>query len=49
MSDRLARLSDVLVGYSTGVKPGDVVRIDGAAQPLIASSTARWCGPAATP
>lgn len=30
MSDpRLGRLADVVVGYSTGVQPGDVVRIDG--------------------
>jgi aminopeptidase len=29
VSDRLARLADVLVGYSTGVKTGDIVRIDG--------------------
>jgi aminopeptidase len=34
---RLARLADVLVGYSTAVRPGDVVRIDGAppSTPLI--------------
>jgi aminopeptidase len=29
VSERLARLADVLVGYSTGVRPGDVVRING--------------------
>ena len=29
MSDRLARLADVLVGYSTAVQPGQVVRIEG--------------------
>lgn len=29
MSDRLARLAQVLVGYSTAVEPGDLVRIDG--------------------
>jgi aminopeptidase len=29
MSEQLARLADVLVSYSTGVRPGDVVRIDG--------------------
>jgi aminopeptidase len=27
--DRLANLADVLVGYSTAVRPGDVVRIEG--------------------
>jgi aminopeptidase len=29
VSDRLAKLADVLVGYSTAVRPGDAVRIDG--------------------
>lgn len=29
MSELLARLADVLVGYSTAVRPGDVVRIEG--------------------
>jgi aminopeptidase len=29
VSERLARLADVLVGYSTGVRPGDTVRIYG--------------------
>jgi aminopeptidase len=29
MSDRLAKLADVLVGYSTAVQPGDTVQIDG--------------------
>ena len=29
MSDRLAKLADVLVGYSTAVSPGDAVRIEG--------------------
>jgi aminopeptidase len=29
VSDQLGRLADVLVGYSTEIKPGDVVRIDG--------------------
>ena len=26
---RLQKLADVLVGYSTAIRPGDVVRIDG--------------------
>jgi aminopeptidase len=29
VSERLAKLADVLVGYSTAVRPGDVVRIEG--------------------
>jgi aminopeptidase len=29
VSDRLAKLAEVLVGYSTAVRPGDVVRIEG--------------------
>jgi aminopeptidase len=29
VSDRLAKLADVLVGYSTAVRPGDVVQIGG--------------------
>jgi aminopeptidase len=29
MSDRLAKLADVLVGYSTAVQPGDAVQIEG--------------------
>jgi aminopeptidase len=29
VSDRLAKLADVLVGYSTAVRPGDEVRIEG--------------------
>jgi aminopeptidase len=29
VSEQLARLADVLVNYSTAVRPGDVVRIDG--------------------
>ena len=29
MSEQLAKLADVLVGYSTVVRPGDVVRIEG--------------------
>jgi aminopeptidase len=37
VSDQLAKLADVLVGYSTAVRPGDVVRIEGQrpATPLI--------------
>jgi aminopeptidase len=37
VSERLAKLADVLVGYSTAVRPGDVVRIEGHAPttPLI--------------
>jgi aminopeptidase len=37
VSDRLARLADVLVGYSTAVRPGDEVQIEGTAPttPLI--------------
>jgi aminopeptidase len=38
MSDpRLARLADVVVGYSTSVRPGDIIRIEGspASTPLI--------------
>ncbi|MFL5921745.1 MAG: aminopeptidase [Gaiellaceae bacterium] len=38
MSERLRRLADVLVGYSAGVKPGDLVVIQGTAnvEPLLA-------------
>ena len=34
---RLAKLADVLVNYSTGVKPGDLVRLSGPAvgRPLL--------------
>ena len=37
MSEQLARLADVLVGYSAGVKPGELVLLEGdvAAEPLI--------------